>query len=143
MSLLPIETINAYRKNVDTLIEMYGMDCVLHVAKNVEQRDRSQIYAEQPGLQYHDPIDTKVWIVWNPNMKWLRNMGIFTEEELPIVGFARSDHQITRLSYVKINMGYAIGDNQTEEFEFVDHVVKKAYDAVVVAAWKLAPRRRG
>lgn len=142
MSILPIETINAYRKNLDMIIEIYGIACDIFIPKNTEVREKLDIYNESPDLKFEDPIPTKIWIEWNPTMKRLRNLGVFTDDEnLPIIAFVRADHMIKRNAYFKLNLNYDVGENQAEEFEFVDRLVRKAYDATIIEAWKIAPRR--
>ncbi len=142
MSILPIETISSYRKNLDMIIEIYGVPCQIFIPKNTEAREKLDIYSEAPALKFEDPVETKIWIEWNPTMKRLRNLGVFTDDEnLPIIAFIRSDHMIKRNSYFSLNMNFDVGADQAEEFEFVDRLVRKAYDATVVEAWKIAPRR--
>jgi hypothetical protein len=142
MSLLPIETIRAIQKNVDMVIEIYGMPCTLFIVKNAEASEQLSVQQEFPDYQFQPPIDTKIWVVFNPETKWLRNMGIFTEDGLPIIAFARSDHNIKRNSYFKINVNYAVGQDQSDEFEFVDHIAQKMYTSPIITPWKVAPRRK-
>lgn len=142
MSLLPMDTIRAYRKNIDVTIQTYGIPCILYIPKNIEQQRELDIYHEEPDTQYYDSFETKTFIEWNPSTKRLRNLGIFVEDEIPIVAWFRIDHMLKRGSYIKIMMNYDVSDNQFEEFELVDQLIRNAYDSTVVEAWRIAPRRR-
>lgn len=141
MSIFPIETINAYKRNLDMVIEIYGVPCELFIPKNIDAREKLSLYQEAAEIVFEDGIETKVWIEWNPDTKRLRNLGIHVEDELPIIAFLRSDHDVQRNSYFKLLLAFGTGAEQNEEFELVDCVMKKAYNVSVVEAWKIAPRR--
>jgi hypothetical protein len=141
MSVLPIETINAYIANLDMVIEIYGVPCMIFIPKNIDAREKLSLYQEGVSPQFDDGVETKVWIEWNPDMKKLRNMGIHVEGELPILAFFRRDHDVQRNSYFKLLLSFGTGANQEEEFELVDCVLKKVYNSSVVEAWKIVPRR--
>lgn len=142
MSLIPIDTVQAYRRNTDMLITIYGIPCELYIPTNVEQRERLDVYEESPNLQYNPPVESRVFIEWKPSSKRLRSLGVFVEDELPVIAWLRGDYVINRNSYMRITINYGVGENQDEEYELVDRLVKNAYDASIVECWRIAPRRK-
>ena len=146
MSLLPQEVIEVYRDTIDRVIEIYGFDVELYIPKveTVQQQEGLDVYMEKPDVKDHteEPIKTQVFIEWKPEMKRLRRLGIFTEEELPIIAWFKSIAELTRNSYIKVPINYQKGEWGTDEFELIDCVVKNTYNAIVVQCWSLAPRRK-
>lgn len=142
MSLLPIDTIEALRTNINMVIDLYGFDAVLYVPQNREFQEKLDIYAESPDPNFSDPANVKTFIEWKPSTKRLRNLGIFVEGELPIIAWIRGDLSIGRNSYLKIPLNYSMGKDNEEYFELVDQVVRNAYNATIVEAWKIVPYRR-
>jgi hypothetical protein len=147
MSLLPLQTVKTIRQNVGVVIGAYGFECDLYIPKpeTIQQREGLDIYQEKPDLNkehYQAPIKTKVFVEWKPDTKRLRSLGIFVEENIPIVGWFLPMKEITRNSYIKVAINYIEGEWSTDEFELVDRVVKNMYNATVVEGWLLVPRRR-
>lgn len=147
MSLLPQETIDVYRDTIDRVIEIYGFDVELYVpqSSSVEQREGLDIYMEKPDdgkEHFMSPIKTQCFIEWKPEMKRLRRLGIFTEDELPIISWFKNIPELTRNSYIRIPINYQKGEWGTDEFELIDCLLRNTYNAIVVQAWSLAPRRK-
>lgn len=148
MSLLPPETIDVFRDTIDKIIDIYGFDVTLYIPEpaTVQQAEGLDIYMEKPDVKDHmrPSIKTKVFIEWKPEMKRLRRLGIFTEDELPIIAWFKnlSLDQLTRNSYIRIPINYTKGEWGTDEFELVDCVVRNTYNAIVVQCWQISPRRK-
>lgn len=147
MSLLPQETIDVYRDTIDRVVDVYGFEVELYVPlpNVVEQRETLDIYQERPNdntEHFKNPIKTRVFVEWKPDMKRLRRFGIFTEDALPIVAWFKSIPELTRNAYIKVALNYSKGEWGTDEFELVDCLIKNSYNAVVVQCWSIAPRRR-
>jgi len=146
MSLLPLETINVFRDTVDKIIDIYGFEVELYIPEpaTVEQRESLDVYMEKPDDKEHykAPIVTKVFIEWQPDIKRLRRLGIFTEDNLPIVCWLKNIPEITRNAYIRVPIQYQKNEWGSDEFELVDCLVKNTYNAVVVTAWSIAPRRK-
>ena len=146
MSLLPLEVIDVYRDTIDRVIEIYGFDCDVYIPKpeTLEQAEGLDIYAEKPDTKDHtyDARKSKVFIEWKPDQKRLRRLGVFTEDSLPIVAWFKGTDGLVRNSWIKIDLNLARDQWATDEFELVDCVVKNTYNASVVQAWIIAPRRK-
>jgi len=147
MSLLPQKTINTIRSLSDMTVEHFGFECELFIPKPevIEQREGLDIYQETPELtneKFYNAIKTKVFIEWKPDTKRLRRLGVFIEDNLPVIAWFRNIPELTRNSWIRI--GLNISDNQwgTDEFELTDCIVRHMYNAVAVQAWVIAPRRR-
>jgi len=144
MSLMGPQLIETFRKQVDTMVDVYGFYCDLFIIKNYEQQEKLDIYDEKPEVKYENPIKTKVFIEWKPDIKRLRRLGIYTEEVIPLVAWFKftSIPELKRGSYIRIEYNYIKGEWGTDEFELVDSFVQNSYNAVIVQGWSLAPRRR-
>jgi len=145
--LLPIDTINVYRNTIDRVVDIYGFSCELFIPKLqvINQRETLDVYRETPFLneesKFQPAIETKTFIEWKPDSKRLRRFGIFTEDDLPIVGWFKNLDMLCRNSYIKIPINYIQGEWGSDEFELVDQLVKNMYNAAAVCCWRLAPRR--
>jgi hypothetical protein len=148
MSLLPLEVINTYRSTINTVIDTYGVDCLLYIPKEnvIEQRQGLDIYEERPRLNeegaFQNPLKTKVFIEWKPDTKALRKLGVFVEDSLPIIAWFKGIEELTRNSYIRVPINVMPNEWQQDEFELVDCIRKNIYNAIVVQAWSIAPRRR-
>ena len=144
--LLSPQAINTIRGLVDMTIDHLGFDCDLYIPKPqvIPQRETLDVYMEKPALEdekFEAPIKTRTFIEWKPDTKRLRNLGIFTEENLPILAWFKGLTNLTRNAWIRIELGKDATTFSTDEFELVDCVVKHMYNAVVVQAWLIAPRR--
>ena len=149
--IIPRRTIDALRVFRDVSLDNYGIDCDIYIPNNVGTVEDYDIYAKPADYEYTHYTGT-VWIEWSPNIHRLRNIGIFTEDQLPIL--ARMPRKATaddavirnidviRRSYIKIDMEF-IPDSveKAEEFEVVDILLGQAHDAAVNPMHIIAPRR--
>jgi hypothetical protein len=144
--LLPLETIDTFRETINVVIDVYGFPCELYIPKveAIDQQETLDIYSEKPDLKDHpmNPLITNVFIEWKPDQKKLRKMGVFVEDSLPIIAWFKGITELTRQSWFKIDINKARDDWGTDEFELVDQIVKNMYNATVVQAWLIAPRRK-
>jgi len=149
--IIPQESIDVLRDYVNVSLDAYGIDCDLFIPHNIEEVNPLDVYAK-PADYEHYQYTTQVFIVWSPNTKQLKQLGVFSENELPIVGYFKNkatntnnvevDVDITIRSYIKIEPQFIpakyIG---VEYFEVVDTLIANMHDAVIVKVYKLAPRR--
>jgi len=150
-NIIPAETVVALRKQVDVVIDVYGIDCTLYVPTNADTTDTYDVYVKPSDHTYTIYTDQKVHIVWSPDQKALRKLGIFTEEVIPIVAFFKNTYKdiagndlaldVTKGSYISVDFEAVPDQYDTEEFEVVDVIIRHMHDAVAVRAYKLAPRR--
>lgn len=142
-SFLSANVIDAIVTQYNNTVEIYGFPINLYIPVNADKQ-QFDVYMQEPQLKYKGPYETKAFVVWNPSMKQLRNFGIFTEEDVPLVVWMKTRDDlplITQQSFFEMTMGY--GDVATKEyFELVTQVIKNAYNRVVVTAWTAAPLRK-
>lgn len=146
MSLIPDETVNTLRSFNDLAVELYGIDCTVYVAMNLNELPGLDMYLVKEDINYYEYLNQKVWVEWAPkNMERLRKLGVFAQDEAPILAWfkMRPDLTIgTKSSYVKIPVRY-IPDNysSTDEFEIVNINMPGIYSSEIYRCYKLAPRR--
>jgi len=148
MSLLPLEAIAVYRKTFAEMIEVYGFEVELFIPKPevIAQQESLDVYAEKPDIKgdekFQPGIIIKTFVEWKPDTKRLRRLGIYTEDNLPIVAWFKHSDGVVRNSYIKIPINYQKGEWGTDEFELVDCLIRNVLNAVVIQAWSIAPRRK-
>lgn len=141
--MLPQSTIDVLRKFVDISVNIYGIDVTLYVPNNWESVEVLDAYQTTTDLTYTTYNEVKAFINWSPNAYRLRNLGLFTEGELPIlVHFPQLPVDIIRGSYIKVPMQSIPNSTWTnDEFEVVDLATGPMHDSQVVNQFKLVPRR--
>lgn len=151
-NMIPRRTIDALRICRDVSLNNYGIDCDIYVPNNVIIIEDHDIYGKQEDYTFDHYIG-KIWIEWSPNIHRLRGLGIYTEDQLPILAKMprkmRADDlvvrevDVIRRSYIKINLEF-VPDNteKAEEFEIVDILNGPMHDATISKTHVLAPRRK-
>ena len=111
---------------------------------------------EKPSDLTYLSYSGKCFIVWNPSKYRLRKLGIYTDDEFPMVIWLPNkatalegsevgtevDVDIVQRSYIKVEPEF-IPDNTTDvtKYELVDLRIKGTHDKVILKAFKGAPRR--
>jgi len=155
--IIPRRTIDALRNNVDVALDIVGMDCTLYVptTASLNAHEGNGIF-EQPSDLTFLSYSAKCFIVWNPSKHRLRKIGVYTEDDVPMVIWLPNqatalegsetgtevDVDIVQRSYIRINPEF-IPNNTTDvtEFELVDMKIGGMSDASLVKAYKGVPRR--
>jgi len=143
--MIPQATVNVMRNFLDISVDLYGIDCVLYIPNNISTVVNYDIYAKPADYSY-DTYNTQVWIQWTPNKHRLRRLGLFLEDETPILAWFKNvingqNIDITISSWFKIDTQYVPDKYDTEEFEIVDIIIPGMHDAVITKFYKIAPRR--
>ena len=155
--MIPRESIDAFRQQVDVSLDMYGIDCVLYIPTNVSYvaSEHKDIFAVPADLSYIS-YDAKVFIEWGVSVYRLKQLGIFMEDMLPIVSWfpnfaiAKEGSEfgtsvaidVIKRSYFTVNPEFIPGNYVgIEAFEVVNPVVKGIHDAILVQGWSIVPRR--
>jgi len=150
--MIPYTVVNVLREFVDISIDLYGIECSLFIPNNLDEVDDLGVYAEPTDITY-DEYTSMIWVEWSPNMHRLRKLGIFAEDESPMIarlgstatsvssGQEVEDVEVVPRSYVQIPMQYVPDDMDTDEFELVNVQIEATHDAIAVKMWKLVPRR--
>jgi hypothetical protein len=155
--ILPRETIDVLRNNIDVILGIVGINCTIYIptTASLNSNEGNDIF-EQPSDLTFVSYSGNCFIVWNPSKYRLRKLGIFTEDELPMIIWlpnkatalegdqagSEVDIDIIQRSYIRVNPEF-IPDNTTDvtEYELVDLRVRNFHDKVVVKAYKGVPRR--
>lgn len=150
-NMLPQRTVDVLRKFTNVSIDAYGMPCTLYVPSNMDDVELLDVYAK-PGDHVYTQYTTKVWVEWSPNKHRLRKLGLFVENETPMIAWFSNivkdqfgneiDLDICVRSYFVLPTQYIPGNlSETEEFELVDVLVPSMADKVVRKCFKIAARR--
>jgi len=127
------------RQNIDSLIQYTGNSCWFYkVATRVATDPLGTVF----NTTYAPPIQTKVVIVWKPEIRLLMALGLYTEDQLPILAYFQFANDANQFDYIELDVEYAVGDILTNKFEITD---KKFHGYAIEqrAVWVIAPRRKG
>ena len=137
--IVPIEVVEARRQNTDTLVEYEGLDCVLH---KVDTLTRDKL-GDGKTFTWQDPIETQVHIIWSPEIRMLKALGLYTEEKapLPILAYFRFADDPNIEDWFELEYEYTVGRVKTNKFEVVDRKIL-GHGAETVTVWQIAPLRK-
>ena len=138
--MIPQETVNALRGFGNISVDIYGIDCTLYVANNWDSVECNDAYF-QPSMLTFTEHETLVFIEWSPDSKRLRKLGLYTEQDIPLIAWFKNEFDISIGSYFKVNLQYIPIQYKTDEFEITDVLIKHMHDAEIINAYKAVPRR--
>lgn len=149
--MLPQATVNVLRSYTDVSIDVYGMDCTLYIPSNLTNVMQQDVYTKPEDYTFNQ-YNTKVWIEWPTNKRQLAKLGVFTEEEIPIIAHfsntvkdpfgTATDVDITIGSWFKLTAQYISRDKQaTNEFEIVDVLATHMANKLAKRSFKIVARR--
>lgn len=150
--MIPNRSIAAFRNFNDVSVNNFGFEVDLYIPNNVYADVEDNDAYSKPGDYEYDHYTAMVFIDWSPNIYRLRNIGMYTEGELPILArfktTATNDTgvsesvDIVRHSYIKVPTQYVPDKTSvTDEFDIVDVLTFNMHDAALAKQHKLAPRR--
>jgi hypothetical protein len=137
-NIIPGSVAEARRANTDKLVEYVGLDCILY---KVESREGDKL-DDNPTIVYAPGIDTQVQIMWTPEIRLLKELGLYTEEKapLPILAYFKYEDDPKPGDYIELEYEYAVGSSKTNRFAVVDRRVL-GHGEEVVDVWQIAPLR--
>lgn len=156
--LVPRATIDVLRGVVDVILnQAIGMDCTIYIptTSSLTSAEGLDIF-EKPSDLAFTPYSSSCFIVWNPSKYRLRKLGIFVENEIPILVWLPNtatalegseqgqvvDIDVVQKSYIRIAPEMIPGKYQNvQELEVVDVIVKGMHDAIIYKGYKCVPRR--
>ncbi|MHA1692959.1 MAG: hypothetical protein ACTSU7_15145 [Candidatus Heimdallarchaeaceae archaeon] len=149
--MIPRRSIDIFRNFVDVSLDNYGFDVDLYIPTNKEALETLDIYSEPSDFEFNH-YTTQVFVEWRPSIYRLKNLGIYVEDELPIIVYLPNqctndsgievDVDILRNSYIKVPLEYIPNNfDKYTEFELTTPVVKHMHDAVLVKSYKAVPKR--
>lgn len=143
--MIPQATVDAMRQMVDVSVGNYGIDCTLYVPTNLDTVMSYDVYVKPTDYVY-TTYSTIVWIDWKPDKHKLRKLGLFVEDDLPIIAWfpnkiANVNVDITVKSWFSIGVQYIPANMDTEKFEIIDVLIPGMHERVITKYFKIAPRR--
>ena len=137
--IVPIEVVKARRENTDTLVEYIGLDCQLFKVDTVT-KDK---LGDGKTFTWHDPIATQVQIIWSPEIRMLKSLGLYTEEKapLPVLAYFKFADDPNQFDYIELPYEYTVNRIKTSKFEVADRKIL-GHGAETVTVWLLAPLRK-
>ncbi len=142
-NLLSNQVLSVLSAQYNNVIDTVGFNVDIYFPVN-ELNQFEDIYNENPAIRFQGPYKTRVFVDWSPNIRQLKNFGIFTEEEAPIVIWLKNRDdlpKITTRSLVKITMSYTGGVESDEWFELNTEIIRNMYNKAVVSSWTMSPFR--
>lgn len=155
--MIPRETIDTLRHQVDVSLENYGIVCQLYIPTDVSYAasERKDVFATPDDLTYKS-YTANVSIEWSVSTYRLKQLGIYTEDMLPIlawfpnIAIAKDGSEaglevaidVIRRSYITVTPEFIPNDYVgVEAFEVVNPVIRGMHDAILVQGWSIVPRR--
>ena len=140
--IIPNATANAFRDFNDLAVNLFGIACDLYIPVNTTVLEINDAYTNPADRMFKKYSQEKVWINWAvKDLHRLRKLGVFAENEAPIIGFFKNFPEVLINSYIKVEIRYIPDRFDTDEFEVVDVLMKSTYDSEIIRPYKLAPRR--
>lgn len=155
--MIPRETIDVLRDYVDISLSAIGMDCILYIPTNTSfvEAEKKDIYAVPEDYTYTS-YSAKIFVEWSPNVWKLKRLGLFTEDQLPIlcrfgskaIALEGSEAgtevpiDVCVKSYFRIEPEF-IPDNYKgiEEFVVVNVAARSMQDSLIRRIYSAVPRR--
>jgi hypothetical protein len=112
-----------------------GLDCILYKVTRVPDK-----LGDGGTTSYDSGTDTEVQILWDPDIKMLKELGLYTEDKTPILSYFKFEDDPNQGDYIELEYDYAVGSAKTNRFEVEDRKVLGHGEELVVV-WVLAPMR--
>lgn len=139
---LPAATIDVLRTINDIIIGQVGISCTLYIPTNLTAVEPLDMYVTPSDLTFTEYLNQTVHIEFFVSDRYrLRKLGIFTENELPILARFKNVPEITLSSYIKVPIRYLPNSIDVDELEVVDILMSSVYDAEIYRWFKMSPRR--
>ena len=137
--IVPQSVVDARRANTDTLVEYAGLDCRLFKVNTVA-KDK---LGDGKTFTWKDPIATQVQIIWSPEIRLLRDLGLYTEEKapLPVLAYFKFEDDPNVYDYIELDYAFTVARIKTNKFEVADRLIL-GHGAETVTIWQIAPMRK-
>jgi hypothetical protein len=141
-SILPKETVNAFRRSQNTILKSIGIEVTLYVPMNAMNLEGLEVFKTTEDRMYKK-FSVMAFINWSPNSAQLKKLNLFSEEDLPILCHLPNDiaKEIQVDSYISVPIEHVPTNYTVTEFDIVNKKIPNMHDAVVFPVYLLAPRR--
>jgi len=141
--ILPKETVNVLRTFNDLAVDLYGITCSLFVPTNLTALEPNDAYTAPADITFKQHNQVPVWIEWSvKDLNKLRKLGIFSEDQVPILAWFKRFPTVTLNSYIQIETRYIPDHYDTDRFEIVEVIMRNIYDSEIYRCFRIAPLRR-
>ena len=158
--MIPVQSVAAFRQQQDVSVDIWGIPCDLFIPSNLNSVEDDDQYGDDSQYTY-DQYTTLVWIVFNPESRRLRKLGMYVEDETPMLASFKStaidnsdgsedgdevEVDVTIGSYIRVDITYVpteatSDETHYEEFEVADVALGPLHDSTVSKVYKLVARR--
>lgn len=143
--MIPQQIVDALRQQVDISVDLYGIDCTLYIPTNLNTTELLDVYATPADVTYEE-YSTQVWIEWSQNKHKLRRLGLYFEDDVPIVAWFKNkiDGNFVDIpigSYFRVSTQFTPDNVDSDAFDLVEVVLPNMHDAEITKFFKIAPRR--
>lgn len=137
--IVPQSVVDARRANTDTLVEYAGLDCRLFKVDTIT-KDK---LGDGKTFAWQAPVETQVQIMWSPEIRLLKALGLYTEEKapLPVLAYFKFGDDPNVFDYIELDYEFTVGRVRTNKFEVVDRKIL-GHGAETVTVWQIAPIRK-
>ena len=139
--MIPQETINVLRNNNDISVDIFGIGCTLNIPTNKTAVEGKDAFVTEDDYAFKTYEDHMVIIEWSPDSKRLRKLGVFTEDDIPLICWFKNDPEVIVGAYFTIETQYIPDSMDTDTFEVVDVMIRGMHDKVALRGYVAAPRR--
>lgn len=143
--MIPQQIVDALRQQVDISVDLYGIDCTLYIPTNLNTTELLDVYATPADVTYEE-YSTQVWIEWSQNKHKLRRLGLYFEDDVPVVAWFKNkidgnSVDILVGSYFRVSTQFTPDNVDSDAFDLVEVVLPNMHDAEITKFFKIAPRR--
>jgi len=149
--MIPRRSIDAFRHQVDTTLDMYGFECDLWIPTNLDDLVGLGMYVDPTDIEYNH-YTAMVFIHWAVSVYMLKKLGVYVEGETALLvnlpyhavddDGAEVAINVLAQSYIRVPLEFVPSSTvKPVEFELVCPVIKNMHDASLVKQWKAVPRR--
>jgi len=157
--MIPRGTIDVLRDYTDIILNAVGIDCILYIPTIAafNKAEKLDVFAKPADYSYSS-YSAKVFINWSPSTYKLKKLGLFVEDQLPVL--VRFGNKAIAISVSGVASGTVVAmgtcvksyftlvpefipDNfeDVEEFELVNVASQGFQDSVIRKLYSAVPRR--
>jgi len=156
-NMIPRSTIDVLRDYTDVILGAVGIDCTLYIptTTSYSMAEKLDVYATPEDYTYLS-YSAKVFVNWNPTVYRLKKLGLYVEDQLPIMVWF--GNKATALEGDSVGTEVAIDVclksyfqlipefipekyEGVEQFELVNVASKGFQDAIIRKVYSAVPRR--
>jgi hypothetical protein len=155
--MIPQALVNALRVQANVSLANYGQDCILYIPTTVSYNaaEKLDVFAKPEDFEFIS-YNAKVFIEWQPTAYKLKKLGLYVEDNLPIIAWfgtvatAREGSEagtqvgisVCKQSYFEIAVDTVPeGISKASQFEVINPSLKGFQDSEILRCYSIAPRR--